>query len=106
MTSPMDREYLKTRPGLLAGGWSHMLQPDQLADLDRQFYADFPVVWDRSPRTLFEHLDTDQNGSLSRPEAQSSDKVRGVWRDLDADRLSKPEFVRNCPRIAEGSDRR
>ncbi|MCD6680990.1 MAG: PRC-barrel domain-containing protein [Burkholderiaceae bacterium] len=105
---PLGREYLKTRPGLEFGGWSHILQPDQLADLDRQFFIDFPDIWNRSPRTLFEHLDSDQNGRLGRNEAADSNKVSDLWSELDAngdDLVSKPEFVRNYPRPAVANRR-
>lgn len=98
----MSTEYLKSLPGFIDSGWSHMLSPDELADIDRQFIADFPGVWDRSPRTLFEHLDRDQRGALSREEAHVSDRLRGHFDDIDRDgdgRLSKPEFVREYPRV-------
>lgn len=98
---PVSASYLRTLPGFVATGWSHLLSPDELADVDRQFFADFPAVWDQSPRTLFEHLDRDQSGALTRDEASRNARAQAHFTAIDRDRdqqLSKLEFVSHFPR--------
>ena len=100
---PVPVAALRKLPGFIESAWSHVLSPAELADLDRQFFADFPAVWDRSPRTLFEHLDRDQSGALSRDETASNAQAHAHFTVIDRDgdqRLSKVEFVRNFPGAA------
>ncbi len=100
---PLDATALQKLPGFVVSGWSHVLSPDELADVDRQFFADFPAVWDQSPRTLFEHLDIDQSGALSLKEASANEQAREQFNPIDRDgdqRLSKVEFVRNFQRVS------
>lgn len=98
---PLSAQAFNELPGFTAGGWRRVLSPDELADVDRQFIADFPTVWNESPRTLFEHPDRDQSGRLSRAEVVSNDHVQLHFEVIDSDgddRLSKPESYSTCRR--------
>lgn len=97
----LDHDRLLSLPRLDASGWSHMLQPDRLAAIERSFIADFPHVWDHAPVTLFDYLDVDRSGTLDRTEADAHEPLRGLWNRIDFDndgRVSRPEFILTLPR--------
>jgi sporulation protein YlmC with PRC-barrel domain len=79
--------------------WPDLNDPTYRVDIDRYFVGVFPPVGgtssDAGYGALFGRLDANNDGVLSRSEAQSNDRVHTMWGALDRNndgRISRSEF--------------